>query len=71
MFNGTKSSKEPKDFDSFLAKNNLNFSFLKSAHSDCFGEMDSVFKEKYNRNSTIFGDEDYWQEVTGWIALWH
>ena len=30
--------------------------------------MDSAFKEKYNRNSTIL-DENY--EVTGWIAIYH
>ena len=43
---------------------------MESDHKECFvAAMDSLLKEKYNRNSIIFDDEDY--VLTGWIAIWH
>ena len=67
MFNGSIPFNATEDFDDFLSKNNFNF--LKSVKNECLADMNSAFKEKNKRNSTILDAKDY--ELTAWFSIWH
>ena len=75
MFNRSKPFNASEDFDDFLTKNNFNFlkSVNNKCYAECYADMDFAFNKRYTRNSTIVDvkDEEYWQEINGWIALWH